>query len=211
MRIRKTTQTSSGTESAGVGTGTHHCDHHRPATFRDSIRAQDSRAKCLTFCNAGSCAEVMDQLRVTDMCRLHTGFLCNTTAPVTTSPTRTGTGSSIMNSTCFQWVVLQDRACGHLHLPHLGSPRDSHGPVRGSDGCTGPRWGHNLGGEVGGCSCWMPLRFPGNRGVQATRECGQTQVLAALWVNPASVSWHSSAYPKPPTLNCDAHCPSSCS
>ena len=32
MRIRKTTQTSSGTESAGVGTGTHHCDHHRPAT-----------------------------------------------------------------------------------------------------------------------------------------------------------------------------------
>ena len=157
MRIRKTTQTSSGMESAGVGTGTHHCDPHRPATFRDSIRAQDSIAKYLTFCNAGSCAEVMDQLRVTDMCRLHTGFLCNTTAPVTTSPARTGMGSSIMNSTCFQWVVLQDRAWGHLSLPPLGRPWDPHTPALGSDSYTGPsgvttRPGRWVDAAIGCCS-----------------------------------------------------------
>lgn len=53
--------------------------------------------------------DVTDQLRATDMCLLQTGFLCSTTAPVTTSPAWTATGSSIMNSTCFQCVVLQDR------------------------------------------------------------------------------------------------------
>lgn len=57
----------------------------------------------------GSSVEVTVQLRETDMCLLHTGFLCNTTEPVTMSPVWTGTGSSIINKVCFQCVVLQDR------------------------------------------------------------------------------------------------------
>lgn len=57
----------------------------------------------------GSSVEVTVQLRETDMCLLHTGFLCSTTEPVTTSPVWTGTGSSIINKVCFQCVVLQDR------------------------------------------------------------------------------------------------------
>lgn len=58
-----------------------------------------------TLCDVGSSVEVTVQLRETDMCLLHTGFLCNTTEPVTTSPVWTGTGSSIINKVCFQCVV----------------------------------------------------------------------------------------------------------
>jgi hypothetical protein len=80
----------------------------------------------LTFWDVGSCLEVTAQLRATDMCLLHTGFLCNTTEPVTTSPVWTGTGSSIINKVCFQCVVLQDRARSLARLfqqPWQG-PRD---------------------------------------------------------------------------------------
>lgn len=55
--------------------------------------------------DVGSSVDVTAQLRETDMCLLHTGFLCNTTEPVTTSPVWTGTGSSIINKVCFQCVV----------------------------------------------------------------------------------------------------------
>ena len=62
------------------------------------------------------------KLSATDMCLLHTGFLCSTTKPVTTSPETTDMGSSIINSTCFQWVVLQDT--GHAS-PLWGGPPGS--------------------------------------------------------------------------------------
>lgn len=82
-----------------------HCNHHRPIA-QTSTTTYVFTAKYLTLCDVGSCLEVTDQLRATDMCLLHTGFLCSTIEPVTTSPVWTGTGSSIINSTCFQWVVL---------------------------------------------------------------------------------------------------------
>lgn len=116
----------------------------------------------------GSCLEVTDQLRATDMCLLHTGFLCSTIEPVSTSPAWTGTGSSIINSTCFQWVVLQDTGVALLESPWarlsgLLQGRHSPGRARLLDAAQIPGQGR------GGGSPWRPWD------IGVLRAHGQTQ------------------------------------
>lgn len=139
---------------------------HRPIP-QPSTTTHAFTAKYLTLCNVGSCLEVTDQLRATDMCLLHTGFLCSTIEPVSTSPAWTGTGSSIINSTCFQWVVLQDTGVAYCSPPWarlLGLLQGRHSPVRARLLDTAQILGRGRLAHPGG---------PGDTGV--LRAHGQTQ------------------------------------